>query len=493
MHRCFGWVLGGTIAVAFTARDAAAQNKPFPFAAHDKNGFVPSTVSSSDARASYDHWKSKYLKSDCGGAYYRVEFDSPPGSTVSEGMGYGMVLTAYFGDKKEFDGLFAFAKKNYNSDGMMGWKTTCSGFDQRNGAAGDSSATDGDTDIGFALVAAVDQWGDAYRQPALDFLSTLEKVDYQSCPASGHNMAKAGNWGGGCDFSNSSYWMPGYYRVFHEFSGDAFWGKAADDAVGLYLKSRNASTGLLPNQVDENGVPGKDQSYVDYNGCRIPWRAVADYLWYGTADVKTVTDKLTDWANGIGIANIVDGYKTDGTPTGQYTQLNPWAGSWACGAMSKSQAVVDAFAADFKNVDIDEGGYYGSSLRTLYLLMLSGNFWRPGDATSTGGPIDGGPLPKAPVDAAAPMSAVDAAKPNTIADARPSDLGVSPASTDSGCSCELGREAGSGSSCPLLFLAAIGLRRARRRIERIDQPLDANRARARKRPGVVPNRCRKSR
>jgi hypothetical protein len=459
MHRSLAWVFGGVIALAFITSEVAAQNKPFPFAAHDKYGFLPSTIRASDARSSYDNWKSKYLKSDCGGAYYRVEFDSPPGSTVSEGMGYGMVLTAYFGDKKEFDGLLAFVKKNYNSDGMMGWKVTCSGFDQRNGAAGDSSATDGDTDIGFALVAAVDQWGDEYRQPALDFLTTLEKVDYQACPASSHNMAKAGNWGGGCDFSNTSYWMPGYYRVFHEFSGDPFWGKAADDAVALYLKSRNASTGLLPNQVDENGVPGQDQGYVDYNGCRIPWRAVADYLWHGTTDVKTVTDKLTDWANGIGIANIVDGYKTDGTPTGQFTQLNPWAGSWACGAMSKSQAVVDAFAEDFKGIDINEGGYYGTSLRTLYLLMLSGNFWRPGAVVPNGEPTDSGPSAPPPVDAAVPMSGVDAAPSNIVTGPGPTDGGDSVASTDGGCSCELGRPTRLGFLYPWVLFAAVGLRR----------------------------------
>lgn len=355
---------------------AVAQNKPFPHNAAYAGGFLPSNIVAADARSSYDNWNAKYLKADCGNGSYRVEFNSPTGSTVSEGMGYGMVLTAYFGDKTKFDGLWKFVQKNLNSDGLMGWKVTCSGFDQSVGGAG--SATDGDADIGFALVAAVDQWGDAYRQTALDYLTILKKVDYTTCSPSGRNMAKAGNWGGGCDFSNTSYWMPGYLRVFHEFTGDAFWGKAADDAVALFLVNRNPSTGLVANEVDQNGATSKNESYVDYNGCRTPWRAVADYLWYGTADAKKVTDKMTDWASATGIANLVDGYNTNGTKTGRYTQQNPWVGGWTCGAMSKSQDVVNTFGADFKSIANDEGGYYGASLRTLYLLMLSGNFWKPG-------------------------------------------------------------------------------------------------------------------
>jgi endo-1,4-beta-D-glucanase Y len=388
----------GLVAVALgtvATRAAVAQNKPFPHNAAYLNGFLPGNISASDALSSYANWKAKYLKADCGGSgSYRVEFNSPTGSTVSEGMGYGMVLTAYFGDKAEFDGLWKFVEKNVDTAGLMGWKILCNSsgtpsFDQSAGGAG--SATDGDTDIGFALVAAVDQWGDAYRQTALDYLATLKKVDYTTCSQTGRNMAAAGNWDtGGCSASNSSYWMPGYLRVFHEFTGDSFWGKAADDAIALYLLNRDATTGLIANEVAQDGSTPSGQAIVDYNGCRVPWRAVADYLWYGTPDAKNVTDKMTDWVSTIGIANLVDGYKTDGTKTGQYTQQNPWVGGWTCGAMSKSQDAVNNFATDFKAIANDEGGYYGASLRSLYLLMLSGNFWKPGGPAAGGSGMDGG-------------------------------------------------------------------------------------------------------
>jgi hypothetical protein len=139
-------------------------------------GFTPAHLGSADASAIYAKWKREYLKSDCGDGTYRVEFQSPVGSTVSEGVGYGMLLTVYFGDKAEFDGLWRFARKNLNSNALLGWKVTCAGFDRSVGGAG--SATDGDVDIAMALVAAVDQWGAAYRAPALEYLKAIKAHDF---------------------------------------------------------------------------------------------------------------------------------------------------------------------------------------------------------------------------------------------------------------------------------------------------------------------------
>jgi hypothetical protein len=296
-------------------------------------------------------------------------------------MGYGMVLTAYFGDKAQFDGLWSFAQKNFNANGLMGWHVTCSGFTQNDG--GNGSATDGDTDIGFALVVAIDQWGSAYKQPAITYLQSLKAHDYTTCSPSGRAMATNGDWDKGCTSENTSYFMPAYYRVFHTLTGDPFWGQAADDAVAIWSANANPTTGLIANEVDQNGALGSSgENYVDYNGCRIPWRAALDYLWNGTAGAQQVTSKITGWAATIGIANLVDGYNTDGTPRGTYKQLNAWVGGWASGAVSVPTD-VDGFGSDFVSIADDNGGYYGSSLRSLYLLMLSGNEWEPGVAAGT--------------------------------------------------------------------------------------------------------------
>ena len=382
-------VAGASIAALLAlSTQARAQTRPFPTSAHYAQGFIPSAATAAAAQSSYASWKTNYLKNDCGNGYYRVDNASGDSSTFSEGQGYGMVLTAYFGDKAQFDGLWSFAKKNYNGSNLMGWHVTCSGFTTSDG--GDGSATDGDTDIGFALIVAAAQWGGTYADDAKTYLTTLKSIDFTTCSATGRTVATAGSWqgnqacmtsGGG---SNTSYWMPGYYRVFDAFMGDPSWSKTADDVVTLYGLAANPKTGIIVNEVDQNGAPVSGQTY-DYNSCRIPWRAALDYLWYGTAGAKQETTLLTTWANSVGISKIVDGYKADGTATGQYTGLNAFVGGFAVGAMSDSQAIADSFGTYFVGIADDNGSYYGASLRTLYLLTLSGNEWNPMDVLGDGG------------------------------------------------------------------------------------------------------------
>jgi endoglucanase len=375
-------------AIAF-ASPALAQSRPFPTSAKYSQGYVPESATTAVVQSSYDNWKTNYLKTDCGNGYVRVDNALGDGSTFSEGQGYGMVLTAYFGDKTSFDGLWSFAQKNYDSDGLMGWHVTCSGATTSDGGSG--SATDGDTDIGFGLIVAAAQWGGSYLEDAKTYLATLKAKDFTTCSPSGRNIPNAGQWqgsgactaaGGG---SNTSYWMPGYYRVFAAMTGDSFWSKAADDVVALYNLAADPATGIIVNEVDQDGVALSGQTY-DYNSCRIPWRAALDYLWYGTAGAQQATTKITNWANSVGIANIVDGYDADGTPTGTNKQMNEFVGGFTVGAMANSQALVTTFAADFVGIADDNGTYYGSSLRTLYLLELSGNEWNPVEALG----VDGG-------------------------------------------------------------------------------------------------------
>jgi endo-1,4-beta-D-glucanase Y len=408
--------LAAASAAVLIAAPARAQSKPFPTSAHYAQGYEPSAATAAAAMSSYQSWKTHYLKNDCGNGYYRVDNGTGNASTFSEGQGYGMVLTAYFGDKAEFDGLWSFAKKNYNTKGLMGWHVTCSRFTTSDGGSG--SATDGDTDIGFALLVASVQWGGSYAADATTYLATLKSVDFTTCATTGRTVPTAGSWqgnaacttsGGG---SNTSYWMPAYYRVFDTFTGDAFWGKAADDVVTLYGLAANATTGIIVNEVDQSGAPVSGQTY-DYNSCRIPWRATLDYLWFGTPAVKTAMTKLTGWANTVGINKIVDGYNANGTPSGQYTGLNAFVGGFTVGAMTDTQALADSFATYFVGIADDNGGYYGASLRTLYLLTLSGNEWNPvlagGDAGAGGTAAgDGGSAGDAAVVAADAAASGDA-------------------------------------------------------------------------------------
>ncbi len=106
----------------------------------------------------YDNWKGAYLKA-CGDMYYiDVSRDIADAITVSEAHGYGMMLMCYMAGheadaKTYFDGMYAFYKAHPSNgnDRLMDWKqTSCS----ESGSSDDTSASDGDIDIAFALLLA---------------------------------------------------------------------------------------------------------------------------------------------------------------------------------------------------------------------------------------------------------------------------------------------------------------------------------------------------
>ena len=77
----------------------------------------------------YSQWKSKYVKSGCGAGRYYIDFNSGNTLTVSEAMGYGMMILPLMAGhdsnaKVIFDGLFKFCKdypSEINPD-LMAWK-----------------------------------------------------------------------------------------------------------------------------------------------------------------------------------------------------------------------------------------------------------------------------------------------------------------------------------------------------------------------------------
>ena len=132
---------------------------------------------SQDAYSAYNTWKSTYAQA-CG-SQYRILFDDGT-STVSEGIGYGMLLAAYAADKALFDGLWAYYKANSNGNGLMNWKMSgCTG------TAGTNGATDADLDAAMALVVASKQWPSAtspytYSNEATTLITAIKTFEIQT-------------------------------------------------------------------------------------------------------------------------------------------------------------------------------------------------------------------------------------------------------------------------------------------------------------------------
>nr|WP_199001599.1 glycosyl hydrolase family 8 [Flavobacterium sp. ASV13] len=370
------------ITVAFLCLKSNAQKQPFPANIVFTNGLMPSFKNSQDAKNNYDTWKTNFVEA-CSNGRYRVKFDSS-WETVSEGIGYGMLLSAYMADKPLFDGLWLYYKDNVNGNKVMNWKINgCSG------AIGQNGATDAELDAAFALIVADYQWTSTgtinYKSDATALISAIKNYEVEI----NTYVLKPGDQFGGSQITNPSYFSPAYYRAFGAFTNDAaFWNQVAAKAYAVInnnLTQNNAVGGLVSDWCEASGAyssqaggynnAGKSYSY---DAARTPWRIAVDYLWFGTADAKTYAKKSSDFVrvNLGGSSNIKDGYNQNGTLTGQWHNAT-FVGAFACAAMAgENQTHLDASYTDLKNLN-EPNSYFNHTLKTLYSFLLTGNFYLP--------------------------------------------------------------------------------------------------------------------
>lgn len=383
------------VTVAFLCLKSYAQKQPFPANVQFANGLMASTKNSQDAKANYDTWKINFVEA-CSNGRYRVKFDDPS-QTVSEGIGYGMLLSVYMADKTLFDGLWLYYKDNVNANKVMNWKINgCSGTSSQNGA------TDAELDAAFALIVADYQWASAgtinYKADATALISAIKNYEIEANTF----VLKPGDQFGGSQITNPSYFSPAYYKAYGVFTNDvSFWNSVAaksytiinsnltvNNAVGGLVSDWCQASGAYSPIASANGYSREGKAYT-YDAARTPWRIAVDYVWYGNADAKTYAKKSSDFVrvNLGGTANIKDGYNQNGTLVGQWHNAT-FVGSFACAAMAgDNQAHLDASYADLKNLN-EPNSYFNHTLKTLYSLLLTGNFYLPPTATLSTGDFD---------------------------------------------------------------------------------------------------------
>ena len=354
-------------------------SKPFPQDIKYPFGFIPGTITYEEALNTYNKWKEHYLV-ECNDGY-RVTCEGFDETRV-EAIGFGMILTAYFGDKKEFDGLYHFykSKRTENANNMMAWNVSCDGINDP------GSATDGDIDVAFSLVVAYNQWGGDYLKDAKDVIQIIKNSVIITCDsllvlAPGYSLVSdEGPVWGGCDLTDIQYYTPAFFRIFAKVSGDNDWNKLANDTYTLLYAAANPETGLVPDWQSASGLPGGNSarfSFYRYDACRVPWRIAMDYLWNGNKKAGNWCTKVSDWANSIGPANIRDGYNLDGTENNQGYHNSAFVGGFAVAAMCNNQKVADAFGTELTSDQLGDDHWFAMCTRSLYLLAITGNFWKP--------------------------------------------------------------------------------------------------------------------
>jgi endoglucanase len=348
----------------------------------------------------YRQWRRRYIKTGCKAGEYYVWFERKGNKQcVSEGQGYGMIITALMAGadpsaKTIYDGLFNFYKDHRNNHKyLMAWAQgqDCINIDK-------SSATDGDMDIAYSLLLANRQWGSNgsihYLQEARNMIGAIMK--YEINPKTYSVILSDAIEYDSKDYfdTRTSDFMPANFKAFEVASGDKKWSTVVNNNYKLFHymeRIYSADAGLVPDfivNINKKPTPAKARfleskydGYYNYNACRVPWRIATDYLLTGDPRAKAINDKINHWIRETTKGNpdnISAGYTLEGNDIeGRYFEALSFIGPFAVSAMvdQKNQQWLNAvwdYLVHFKLKDYD---YYDNSIKLLNMIILSGNYW----------------------------------------------------------------------------------------------------------------------
>ncbi|MCQ2608575.1 MAG: glycosyl hydrolase family 8 [Bacteroidales bacterium] len=376
-----------------------SQQFPFPMNAQGYKysyGILPSNVDNEKIQSKFSTWnKNMYIES-ADGQLGRIRFDDKK-YTVSEGIGYGMLIYVYMANETNdfcqdhFDKLYAYYKKWSNGNGVMNWKIE--GFEKVNGYNG---ATDADLDVALALCLAAKQWGYSsnfsYADEAETLLNAIYNKEVGTHTVDGDLLTlinPGDSWvsiANPCYFTIASVGVYDQTQKYFSFSKQNDWKKVYDDSHIFLQKSQR--NGLWPNWSNWDGTPcnrgSYDPSSMDFgwDACRTPWRVGMDYLWYGTESSKAM---LQNTLTMMEARNMLDAPVRAGFYSNLDAEdpadlvfegnggMSAFIGSYACALMideSKKES-LDLYYNRLKNNL--ESPYYSPTLQVLYLLTISGN------------------------------------------------------------------------------------------------------------------------
>ncbi len=357
------------------------QSKTYPYGIKPNN--YTASQMSNHIKNNFDTWRSTYLVTDAcmDPATKRVKRPWNSDDTVSEGIGYGMLILVYMDNpinntQSDFDAVFGYYEDHLDANGLMNWQigSDCS-------TVGANAATDADEDVVLALLMAHKQWGSSgtvnYLSKATNLISKL----MASCVEKPTYYLKPGDVWGGSDYQNPSYWSPAWNKLFGQVKGDSSWDTVTTKSYQvLRYFYNNYTTGLAPDWCKADGSNSGYSYDYKYDACRMPWRIGLDYLWNGTAQsglAYSNTKRVASWINssvGGNAANIGDAYNLSGSKLNANHNAS-FVGPFGVAAMSDSslQTWCNSLYEELRSLAMD-GGYYNDSLKILTMLVMSGNF-----------------------------------------------------------------------------------------------------------------------
>jgi endoglucanase len=384
---------------------AQQTSKPFPqhvkyFAGAIKPNNISQTQLDNTVRNFYTQWKKRFIKSNANSESYVWFENVGKKQCVSEGQGYGMIITALMAGydkeaKSTFDKLYYYYKAHPSgrSKYLMSWAQSTNGKDLDK-----TSATDGDMDIAYSLLLADKQWG---SRGVVNYLSVAKAMIAAIMQFELNHQTWSVLLSDGIEAESKDYFdmrssdfMPAHFKAFAMATKDIRWtnvinadytlfgsmqdkyspdaGLVPDFIVGINKKPRPAPPHFLESAYD---------GYYNYNACRVPWRIATDYLLTGDKRSKAMVAKINRWIRETtdnNTYNLSAGYTLAGNDIkGRYFEALSFVAPFAVSAMvdKKNQLWLNkvwAYLTAFKMNDYD---YYDNSIKLLDMIIVSGNYW----------------------------------------------------------------------------------------------------------------------
>lgn len=316
------------------------------------------------------------------------------GCTVSEGVGYGMMISVLMEDWDVFNGIWYYSKGYRESAygakrGLMPWLT----FSFSWNIPDKSSATDADLDIATSLIIAYKKTGyKGYLEDAKSLVNAL--WEHEINPE--NLLIYSGDtpmWHTADPVYNLCYFSPVAIRLFAEIDPAHNWDGVLDAMYTYMKKVQDAGTGVFPDWSNTAGVAvdpnngSAAKTYWTFNkeSVRIPWRISWDYLWYQDERAADILKKLNDFIveKSAGDAHAIPSENYSWDPTKEDVVNNTlsaqWQAAWCATGLAGNSTWVDACTSDLNATEMKTSttSYFTNILQMIYSELLNGWFVKP--------------------------------------------------------------------------------------------------------------------
>lgn len=354
----------------------------------------------------YRKWKKQYLRHGPGAdeAYILVGADSrgggqDPGTfSISEGHGYGMLLTVAMARfdpqaRGDFDRLYRFYLHHPSPESprLMAWNQTHQNKEPV------SSASDGDSDIAYALLWAGQTWGEPYGAQGRAMLPEILRCNVNPKTqlvglGSFIHPAEPDHYFG----IRTSDIMPGHFRAFARASHDRRWETVLNNSyrvlaslqrqhspkAGLWPDFVIVRPGQAPQLVPPDYLEGKNDASFGYNACRVPFRLGVDAFCNRESRAIALLKTPTGWLDQIthgDPSKIANGYTLKGTKlSAHWVSSQAFVAPIALAALcipAETEWAGDCWDFVMNGSRLEDDDYYGNTLKALCLVVRAG-LWR---------------------------------------------------------------------------------------------------------------------